>query len=257
MMCPSRSRWFLSLLLGFACVRADEPVATSGITHEWGVHDPARPRPEPVAPRSAEALAALSIAPAGAVVLFDGTDLAAWQPSIWKVENRCLEVVPKSAPLTSRQAFGSCHLHLEWRAPSPATGEGQNRGNSGVFLQGRYEVQVLDNYENTTYADGYAGAAYGQNPPRVDPCRPAGEWNTYDIFFRAPRFSADGSVTRHAAVTVLFNGVLVQDNFEFTGPTAHKKRPPYSAHPAKVPLELQEHGCRVRFRNIWIVPVAD
>jgi len=250
-------RWFLSILAGFASARAAEPVASPEAAQEWGVHDPARPRPAAVAPRPAEALAALSSPPADAILLFDGSDLAAWQSSIWKVENDYLEAVPKSAPLISRQAFGSCHLHLEWRSPTPATGDGQNRGNSGVFLQGRYEVQVLDNYENTTYADGYAGAAYGQNPPRVDPCRPAGEWNTYDIFFRAPRFAANGSVTRRAAVTVLFNGVLVQDNFEFTGPTAHKKRPPYSAHPAEVPLELQEHGGRVRFRNIWIVPVAD
>lgn len=250
-------RWFFPALLVLACARADEPVAAPPAASDWAVHDPARPRPVPVAPRPAEALAALSSPPADAVVLFDGSDLSAWQPSAWKVENGYVEIVPKSASLISRQAFGSCHLHLEWRAPEPASGEGQNRGNSGVFLLGRYEVQVLDNHQNTTYADGYAGAAYGQNPPRVDPCRPAGQWNTYDIFFRAPRFAADGTVTRRAAVTVLFNGVPVQSNFEFTGLSTHKKRAVYSAHPVEAPLQLQEHGCRVRFRNIWIVPLAD
>ncbi len=254
---PSTLRIPLALLLGLAGAHAAEPAAPPAPAVEWAVHDPARPRPVPVPPRPAEALAALSTPPADAVVLFAGDDLTAWRPSSWTVREGYIEVTPKGGSLVSRQSFGSCHLHLEWRAPTPVSGQGQKRGNSGVFLLGRYEIQVLDNHENTTYADGYAGAAYGQNPPRVDPCRPAGEWNTYDIFFRAPRFAADGTVTRRAAVTVLFNGVPVQTNFEFTGLSTHKKSPVYVAHPTVAPLHLQDHGDRVRFRNIWVVPLAD
>jgi hypothetical protein len=131
---------------------------------------------------------------------------------------------------------------------------GQDRGNSGVFLMGRYEVQVLDTYgtTNKTYADGQAGALYGQYPPLVNPARPPGQWQTYDIVFRAPRFDAAGKALSPARVTVLFNGVLVQDNRELTGPTAHKARPPYAAHADKLPLGLQDHSHPVRFRNIWI-----
>jgi hypothetical protein len=137
-------------------------------------------------------------------------------------------------------------------APSPAVGQDQDRGNSGVFLMGMYELQIVDSYENVTYADGQAAAVYGQYPPLVNASRPPGQWQTYDIVFRGPRFDAAGKVTRPARMTVLHNGVLVQDDVELVGPTANKARPPYAAHPARLPLSLQDHDHPVRFRNIWI-----
>jgi hypothetical protein len=143
-------------------------------------------------------------------------------------------------------------LHVEWAAPSPPSGDGQNRGNSGVFLMGRYEVQVLDSYRNTTYPDGQAAALYGQYPPLVNASRPPGEWQTYDIVFRRPRFDANGKLLSKARVTVFHNGVLVQDAVELTGPTAHHARPAYSAHPDRLPILLQDHGDPVRYRNIWL-----
>ena len=141
---------------------------------------------------------------------------------------------------------------MEWAAPVPARGSGQNRGNSGVFLMGRYEVQVLDSYQNVTYPDGQAGAIYGQYPPLVNASRPPGEWQTYDIFFRAPRFDARGLVATPARMTVIHNGILVQDNVVLLGPTSNQKRDPYEAHPDRLPIQLQDHGDPVRFRNIWI-----
>jgi hypothetical protein len=191
------------------------------------------------------------------MVLFDGTDLSKWQmerggPPLWKVQDGYFEVVPKSGELVTTQAFGDCQLHLEWATPAPPTGTGQSRGNSGVFLMGLYEVQVLDSYQNTTYADGQAAAVYGQYPPLVNASRAPGEWQTYDIVFHRPRFEKSGKLLSPARLTVFHNGVLVQDNVTLTGPTAHKKRPPYTAHPDKLPLRLQDHGDPVRYRNIWV-----
>jgi 3-keto-disaccharide hydrolase len=143
-------------------------------------------------------------------------------------------------------------LHIEWASPTPATGEGQERGNSGVFLMGRYELQVLDSYDNITYADGQAGAIFGQYPPLVNASRPAGIWQSYDVVFHRPRFAPDGHVVSPARFTVFHNGVLVQDNVSLVGPTAYQRRPPYAAHPDRLPLGLQDHSMKVRFRNIWI-----
>jgi hypothetical protein len=154
--------------------------------------------------------------------------------------------------IATAEAFGDVQLHVEWAAPSPPSGDGQNRGNSGVFLMGRYEVQVLDSYRNTTYPDGQAAALYGQYPPLVNASRPPGEWQTYDIVFRRPRFDANGKLLSKARVTVFHNGVLVQDAVELTGPTAHHARPAYSAHPDRLPILLQDHGDPVRYRNIWL-----
>ena len=150
------------------------------------------------------------------------------------------------------QPFGDCQLHVEFAEPVPPVGEDQGRGNSGVFLMGLYEIQVLDSYQNKTYADGQASGVYGQFPPQVNASRPPGQWQTYDIVFHGPRFDKDGKVLRPARVTVLHNGVLVQDNVELSGPTEHHQRPPYKATPDKLPLALQDHGNPVRFRNIWI-----
>jgi hypothetical protein len=198
-------------------------------------------------------------APSDAIVLFDGRSLDKWQsadsssgPAKWRVDNGYMEVVRGTGSIKTRQGFGDAHLHVEWSAPNPPTGTGQNRGNSGVFLMGIYEVQVLDSYNNTTYADGQAGSVYGQYPPLVNAMRPPGEWQFYDIVFRAPRFSPTGAVTSPARMTVFHNGVLVQDNVQLLGPTSHQTRDPYVAHPDRLPIGLQDHGDPVRFRNIWI-----
>jgi hypothetical protein len=220
----------------------------------WKAHDMSRPRPVVVPPPKQ----ALPVpAPPDALILFDGASLAEWRsadggPAKWVIKEGAIESVPGSGYLYSARAFGDVQLHVEWAAPVPAKGESQGRGNSGVFLMGLYEVQVLDSHGNQTYPDGQASALYGQFPPLVNATRPAGEWQTYDIVFHAPRFAADGSLTRPARATVILNGVLVQDNQELTGPTAHKARPPYKAHAAKLPLGLQDHGDPVRFRNVWV-----
>ncbi len=226
--------------------------------YAWSVHDPQRPLP-PVVKPGAEAY----LPPSDAVILFDGKDLSAWKsaknpdkPAPWKVENGYFEVVPGSGDIVTKDRFGSCQLHIEWASPEVVKGDSQGRGNSGVFLMGLYEIQVLDSYENLTYADGMAAAVYSQNPPLVNACRAPGQWQTYDIIFHAPKFE-DGKLVRPADVTVFHNGVLVQDRWILTGPTAWKQRPPYSPHPDKLPLSLQDHGNPVRFRNIWIRPLEN
>lgn len=223
----------------------------------WAVHDTSRPQPPVVSPGPAGPPVP---APSDAVVLFDGRDLAGWtdakgQPARWKVENGYFEVVPKTGEIRTARGFGDCQLHVEWMAPSPAKGADQDRGNSGVFLMGLYEVQVLDCYGNATYADGMTAALYGQHPPLVNACRPPGEWQTYDIVFHRPRFDQDGRVAVPARMTVLHNGLLVHDNDVLTGPTAHKARPPYARHADALPISLQDHGHPVRFRNIWLRPL--
>jgi hypothetical protein len=195
--------------------------------------------------------------PADAVVLFDGRDLSQWRaedgtPSKWSVQRGYVEVTAGAGTLVSVRRFGDVQLHLEWQAPAPPKGEGQDRGNSGVFLMGLYEVQVLDSYQNDTYPDGQAGAIYGQSPPLVNASWPPGVWQTYDIIFRRPHFGPDGSVQKPARMTVFHNGVLVQDNFELLGRTAHARRAAYSPHEDRLPLKLQDHGNPVRYRNIWV-----
>jgi Domain of Unknown Function (DUF1080) len=223
----------------------------------WKIHDMNRPVPPVVTPGTASTPDKAGTPPSDAVVLFDGKDLSQWQhkdgsAAKWKVENGYAEVVPKAGFIYTKQPFGDCQLHVEFREPTPPHGDSQDRGNSGVFLQGLYEVQVLDSYDNKTYADGQASAIYGQYPPLVNAARPPGEWQSYDIIFHAPRFSADGKLLRPARFTVLQNGVLTQDNVEPVGPTEHGERPPYKQTPEKLPLALQDHGDPVRYRNIWI-----
>ena len=224
---------------------------------KWKIHDPNRPLPPVIEPGTASTQDSPGRAPSDATVLFDGKDLSGWvdkdgKPARWKVEKGYMEVVPDSGYIYTRAAFGDCQLHVEFAEPVPAVGDGQDRGNSGVFLMGLYEIQVLDSYQNKTYADGQAAAVYGQYPPLVNSARPPGEWQAYDIVFHGPRFGKEGKLTRPARVTVLHNGILVQDNVTLTGPTEHGKRPPYKAHPEKLPLGLQDHGDPVRYRYIWI-----
>ncbi|MGH9160748.1 MAG: 3-keto-disaccharide hydrolase [Vicinamibacteraceae bacterium] len=196
--------------------------------------------------------------PSDAIVLFDGKDLSHWVSEKgqgaagWKVENGYMEVVKGAGGIATKQRFGDSQLHIEWAAPAEVEGESQERGNSGVFLQGVYEVQVLDAYQNETYFHGTAGSVYKQHAPLVNAARKPGEWQTYDIIFRAPTFDSSGAVTAPAYVTVLWNGVLVQDHVEVKGTTTHQGAPKYEAHGAELPLLLQDHGNPVRFRNIWI-----
>jgi hypothetical protein len=195
--------------------------------------------------------------PADALVLFDGRDLSKWRsgdgsPAKWKVTAGYAEVAPGSGMIQTADGFGDVQLHIEWAAPNPPRGSDQDRGNSGVFLMGRYEVQVLDSWQNVTYPDGQAAAVYGQYPPLVNASRKPGEWQSYDIVFRRPRFGADGTVKSPAFITVLHNGILVQDHVELTGPTGHQRRPPYETHPDRLPIGLQDHEHPVRYRNIWL-----
>jgi hypothetical protein len=247
----------VAALAGFTLTAFAEP------PKEWGIHDLNRPQPKVVDPGSPTTPERAGRPPSDAIVLFDGKDLSGWRadkdgaPAGWKVENGYMEVVKGAGGIHTERGFGDVQLHVEWRTPAPGHGEGQERGNSGVFLMGQYEVQVLDSHGSQTYPDGQASALYGQYPPLVNASRPAGEWQTYDIVFHAPRFGADGGVVRPARVTVLHNGVLTQDNQELTGPTAHKARPPYKAHPDRLPLGLQDHGDPVRYRNIWVRELSE
>jgi 3-keto-disaccharide hydrolase len=201
--------------------------------------------------------------PSDASVLFDGTDLSRWvsqdhpeQPAPWVVADGVMTVKPRSGGIQTKDGFGSCQLHVEFATPALVQGDGQDRGNSGVFLMSRYELQVLDSYHNTTYFDGQAGAIYMQHAPLVNASRPPGEWQTYDVVFHAPVFNADGKVLSRATFTVFHNGVLVQDHVEVMGDTFHDRPPAYEAHPARMPLALQDHHNPMRFRNIWIRPLA-
>ena len=206
--------------------------------------------------------------PADAVVLFDGSEKALHEnwtdtqgsPSGWKVVDGALESVKKAGYIQTKQNFGSCQLHVEWAAPAKVEGEGQGRGNSGVFLMGVYEVQVLDSFENVTYADGQAGALYGRSKPLVNVCRKPGERQSYDIIFHRPQFDQSGKLTRRATFTVLHNGVLIQDHVVLSGGTGWMgphAASEYKAHPDKLPIALQDHGNPVRFRNVWIRELQD
>jgi hypothetical protein len=245
----------IAVIVGAAALK-DSPQSTARkeSLEKWAIHDLNRPLPPVVDPGPAGPPVP---APSDAVVLFDGKDLSLWEdgkgdPAKWKVENGYMEVVAKTGSIRTKRGFGDCQLHIEWATPSAVSGESQERGNSGVFLMDTYEVQVLDSYNNRTYADGQAASIYGQYPPLVNASRKPGEWQTYDIVFHAPRFGADGKLVEPARMTVFHNAVLVHDNDELTGPTAHKARPPYKAAADKLPLSLQDHGNPVRYRNIWL-----
>jgi hypothetical protein len=229
----------------------DTPFLPDG---KWRVHDVSRPRPKVTTPGAEN-----SQPPSDAIVLFDGSSLSKWEtylkgqpsPPKWKVENGYMEVVPGTGSIQTKEKFGDIQLHLEWAAPAEVHGNSQNRGNSGVLLMTRYEIQVLDSYDNPTYADGQAAAIYGQAPPPVNASRKPGEWQTYDIVFEAPAFDGD-KLVKPAYVTVFHNGVVMHNRREIIGRTPHAKLGTYAAHGPEEPLELQNHGSPVRFRNIWI-----
>jgi len=199
--------------------------------------------------------------PSDAVVLYDGTDLSGWtnadgDDAAWKMEDKYMEVVPGTGSIRTREHLGDCQLHIEWAAPSQVKGEGQGRGNSGVFMMARYEIQVLDSYDNPTYADGTVAGIYGQCPPLVNACRKPGEWQSYEIIWLAPRFDGEQLISP-ALVTVIHNGVLVHHCKELQGTTRHRDLPSYEPHPPTGPLELQDHGDLVRYRNIWCRKLTD
>lgn len=194
--------------------------------------------------------------PSDAIVLFDGNHLEQWESvkstaPQWEVTGGHLVVVPGTGNLRTRQAFGDVQLHIEWRTPPVVTGEGQDRGNSGVFLMERYEVQVLDSFDNHTYPNGQAASVYKQHIPLVNASRAPGEWQSYDIVFKAPQFGQDGRISSPATMTVLHNGVLVLNHVTLHGPTQYIGTPLYREH-GNAPLELQDHGSPVAYRNIWI-----
>ncbi|MCK5563790.1 MAG: DUF1080 domain-containing protein [Planctomycetes bacterium] len=225
--------------------------------------DPAKqPQPKIVTPSQNNS------APSDAIVLFDGTKESFknnWtdtkgNPTKWKIADGVMESVKKAGYIQTKQKFGSCQLHIEWASPTVKKGKGQGMGNSGVFLMGTYEIQVLDSYNNITYPDGQAGAIYGRSKPLVNASRPAGQWQSYDIIFHRPIFDNSGKVTKQAVFTVLHNGVLIQDNYRLTGGTGWEgphSISQYKAHPDKLPIKLQDHGNPVRFKNIWIRELKD
>ena len=232
----------------------DTPMLPGG---KWHVHDGDRPQPPIITPGTCSTQETPGKAPSDAVVLFDGKDLSHWkngkgQEAGWAVADGAMLGKPGAGDVISKDEFGDCQLHIEWATPTPPKGSDQGRGNSGIMFFGRYEIQVLDNFENITYPDGQAGAVYGQTPPLVNASRPPGQWQAYDIAFTAPRFKEDGSVESPAYVTIFHNGVLVQNHTELLGPMKFRGLPKYQKHGEKGPILLQDHGNPVRYRNIWV-----
>lgn len=229
---------------------------------KWHVHDPDRPQPKAVTPGAAP-----GAPPSDAIVLFDGKDLSKWTqygrgadsgkpvPTQWKLGDGYFEVGPRTGSLYTREKFGACQLHIEWASPAEVRGTSQGRGNSGVLFMSRYEIQVLDAYDNPTYADGVTGAIYGQWPPLAVPARKPGEWNVYDIIFEAPQFDGD-KLVKPAYFTVFYNGVVVHSHKESMGPMVYRRVAHYVPHAPEEPLMLQDHNTPVRYRNIWLRRLA-
>ena len=234
----------------------DTPTLPDG---KWKVHDTNRPHPTVVTPASAP-----GAPPSDAVILFDGKSLDAWQPqpTAWAVKDGAVTATPRATgsgenALVSKQSFGDVQLHLEFRSPNPPAKSSQDRGNSGIWFMQRYEIQILDGYNNPTYADGTVGAIYGWKPPLVNPSRRPGEWQSYDVVFERPHFGADGKLLRPAYITAFLNGVLVQNRQPWLGGTIWRKVGTYEAHADAAPIQLQDHNSPVSFRNIWVRPLPE
>ncbi len=213
------------------------------------VHDPARPQPPVV-----KTGGAISVKPpSDAIVLFDGKSLDAWEPG-WKIKDGSMVATGKD--ISSKQSFGAIQMHFEWRLPAGRKVEGQSGGNSGVFMMGLYEVQVLQSHNNPTYPDGQAGSLYGQLPPLVNATSPQGEWQSYDLAFEPPVYES-GKVIKPAKLSLIHNGVFVQNGEDYLGPTMHRKLASYpEKHPESAPLRLQFHGDPMEFRNMWVRPLG-
>ncbi|WP_321477038.1 DUF1080 domain-containing protein [uncultured Paludibaculum sp.] len=254
----------LSTLTAVSCLSQQAPHKNRDLGYDdtplipgqkWRVHDNTRKHPPKVTPASQP-----GGAPSDAIVLFDGKDLSQWVarlrggkegPAEWKVENGYMEVVPSKGGIATKEKFGDAQIHVEWQELADVSGTSQSRGNSGVEIMGRYEIQVLDSYQDLTYADGQAASIYGQWPPMVNATRKAGEWNVYDIVFEAPKFDGD-KVVKPAYITLFHNGVLMHNRQEVIGRAVHAKVATYAPHGAEEPLSLQNHGNAVRYRNIWV-----
>ena len=244
-------------LLGCSAVAQDRPGYTDTPMlpgGEWHVHDPDRPYPEVVTPGAQP-----GDAPSDAIVLFDGTSLAAFEPqeTPWPIVDGAMTATPPASGeggngLTTRDSFGDVQLHLEFRSPNPPEKSSQDRGNSGIYFMERYEIQILDGYQNPTYADGTVGAIYAWKPPLVNVARPPGEWQSYDIVFERPHFAEDGSLESPAYITAFLNGVLVQNRQAFLGPTVWRDVAKYEPHGDTAPIHIQDHNSPVSFRNIWL-----
>lgn len=263
-----RLHYAVVALAALAACHAQEPDPSHGddvrgyndtpqiLGQKWRVHDMERPRPKKVTPGPYVKEAA----PSDAMVLFDGKDLSKWEQQArggaksepkWKVENGDMVIAPRTGRLVTKESFGDCQLHVEWMIPKGVGTNGQAAGNSGIELMTRYEIQVLESNSHETYADGGAGAIYGVWPPLVNASRPQGEWNVYDIFFEAPRWEGE-KLVKPATVTVVWNGIVVQNHKEYVGTTVWRQNGKYQPHPAEQPLSLQDHGHAVHYRNIWI-----
>jgi hypothetical protein len=249
---------YRSAILGFIVLAFGSPsIVWAQLPNGWKAHDLDRPQPKVVTPGKTAA-----DPPSDAIVLFNGKDLSGWtagngKPSKWNVVDGVLESVRQAGPIFTQEKFGDCQLHIEFATPSQVKGQGQGRGNSGVYFMGEFEVQVLDSFENETYADGGASALYGQHSPLVNASRGPGQWQTYDIVFRRPRFTESGELLSPARATVFHNGVLVQDSAEYYGPTNWLSHDLYKKGPTADRLSLQDHGNPVRFKNIWIRRLAE
>lgn len=234
------------LLISFYTLSAQQEITDPMATEKWS--------PVPVVVTPGEG----TEPPSDAIILLgEGMDLSMWESTDggkvkWAYENGTLTVKKNTGDIRTRNYFGDCQLHIEWRTPQEVSGEGQGRGNSGIFLMDRYEVQVLDSYNNRTYSNGQAASIYKQHIPLVNASRPPGVWQIYDIIWKAPSFNKDGSVKEPATITVLHNGVLVQNHVEITGTTDFIGIQTYKPHAERLPLKLQDHGNPVSYRNIWI-----
>jgi len=258
------TRFVLAALLGalftglsFSCPAGEKPgyKDTPMLPGQpWHVHDSDRPAPRAVTP--AETFSHGAPPPSDAVVLFDGSDLSKWKsdkgPAGWKVENGYMQVVKGSGSIVTKDEFGDFQLHLEFATPEKVVGNSQDRGNSGVYIFGRYEVQILDSYENPTYTDGQVGALYGQFPPLATAPKKPGAWQSYDIVFESPRWDENNKLTKPASVTVFLNGIVLHHKKELIGGTTHREVGTYKPHPPHGLILLQDHGNPTRFRNIWI-----
>lgn len=244
-----KKAWLLlnTLAISFSSFAQQPPQKTPETTELW------EPQPRIITPGEK-----YGDVPSDAIVLFDGKDLSSWlgadgAVAKWSVKDGIMTVAPGAKDIKTKQEFGDVQLHIEWRTPVEVDPSkvSQARGNSGIFLQDRYEVQVLDNYNNKTYANGQAGSVYKQHIPLVNACKKPGEWQAYDIIFLAPRFNREGRVIDPARLTVIHNGVLVQNNISLWGPTTYIGMPVYQEH-GKAPIHLQDHGNLVSYRNIWL-----
>lgn len=226
---------------------------TNCYSQKWKPESTEWYKPEPPAVKPGKTL---QDPPSDAVILFDGKDLSKWvssngEKAKWKVSNGEMIVVPGTGSISTKDYFGDCQLHIEFKSPKPENHNGQNRGNSGIFLQSLYEVQVLDGDNNHTYVNGMVGSIYKQSAPLANAYTKNGEWQVYDIYYKAPKFGTEGKLESPAMITVVLNGILIQNNYEIKGSTEYIGLPKYEAH-GRLPLILQDHGTEVAFRNIWI-----